>query len=177
MAPAKQNITIPVSPLSLDPLTRDYWGSFDAAAIAQLAELAADDCYQLKFYKAPSIAEENMAVNAYVAYGLKITSGSLIFGIYNPVFAGDNTTLTYDLQITDQQLNHQFWSEPVPSALISNFKPTFASDGPVNCGSFPYLFNAPYPVVGEGLFLVEIWNTSGAIQRTQVVLGVLENVG
>jgi hypothetical protein len=165
-----------ISPLSLDQTTRDYWGSWDAAAIAQLAELADDDCFQLKFYKAPSIAEELMLANAYVAYGLKITPGSLIFGIYNPAIFSTGNPPQFDVQITDQQLEHQFWSEPVPSYLIGNFKPTYGSQGPVNFGSFPNLLNCPHPVTGDGLFLVELWNNSGSTQRVELVLGVLENV-
>ena len=41
-------------------------------------------------------------------------------------------------------------------------------------GSFPNLLTAPYPVVGSGLFTVEIQETSGEQQRIQLVFGVLE---
>jgi hypothetical protein len=44
-------------------------------------------------------------------------------------------------------------------------------------GSFPDLFDSPYPVVGDGLFLVELWESSGAVQRIELVFGVLEAVG
>jgi hypothetical protein len=168
--------TLPISPLSLDQLTRDYYGAYDVYVIAQLADLSDDDCYQPKFYKAPSIAEELMLDQAYVAYGLKITPGSIIFGIYNPPLISTGNPPQYDLQITDQQLEHQFWSEPVPSYLVGNYKPTYQSNGPANVGSFPNLLPSPHPVVGDGLFLVELWNTSGATLRIELILGVLENV-
>ncbi len=63
---------IPVSPLSLNQLTRDYWGQYDPAVIAQLAQLAADPCYQIKFYKAPADDQEVVAAFGYVTYGMRI---------------------------------------------------------------------------------------------------------
>ena len=165
-----------ISPLSLDQLTRDYWGSYDAYVIAQLASLADDECYQPKFYKAPSVAEESVAANGYVPYGLKITPGSLIFGVYNPALFSTGLPPQFDVQITAEDVNLTFWSEPIPSLLLGNFKPTYGSQGPDNFGSFPNLLNCPYPVVGEGLFLVELWETTGDAQRIELVIGVLENV-
>jgi hypothetical protein len=44
-------------------------------------------------------------------------------------------------------------------------------------GSFPNLLSSPYPVVGDGLFLVELWESSGAVQRIELLFGVLEAVG
>ena len=41
------------SPLSLDQLTRDIWGAYDPIVIAQLAPLAAENCYQPRFTKVP----------------------------------------------------------------------------------------------------------------------------
>ena len=167
-----------ISPLSLDQFTRDVWGSCDAQAIAQLAPLASDVCYQPKFYKAPDLQSEVVAAYGYVPFGLKITPGSLIFGIYSPVQPGSPlfSLPLYNLQITDQSLHHQFWDEPVPSLFISNYETTAMSLFLEQIGSGPYLFNCPHPVTGDGLFLVEIWDTSGAQQRIELILGVLEVV-
>lgn len=165
-----------ISPLSLDQFTRDVWGSYDAQAIAQLAPLALDACYQPKFYKAPDLQTEVVAALGYVAFGLKITPGSLIYGVYLPALA-TGSPASFNLQITDQALHHTFWDEPVPSVAVGNFKATALSLFLTQYGSFPNLFNCPHPVVGDGLFLVEIWETSGAAQRIEVVLGVLEVVG
>jgi hypothetical protein len=180
-------LVIPVSPLSLNQLTRDYWGQFDPAIIAQLAELASDPCYQIKFYKAPADNQEVLAPLGYVTYGLQITPGSIIFGIYSPAVVNTGTPTAsipgkYTIQMTDVSLQHKFWDSPVSSLLLSNFKPTFqanvtnASPGPggTNMGSFPNLFCAPHPVVGSGLFDIEIQETSNAQQRIQFILGVLE---
>jgi hypothetical protein len=84
----------------------------------------------------------------------------------------------FNVQIIDQSLRHKFWDEPIPSFFLGNFKPTALSANPLLAsgaiGSFPNLLNAPYPVVGDGLFMVQIWDTSGAQQRIELVIGVLE---
>lgn len=173
---------IPISPLSLNQLTRDYWGQYDAAIIAQLAALAVDPCYQIKFYKAPADDQENMAGYAYATYGMRITPGSLIFGFYLPCTVNlESISLSvppaFTVQITDVSLEHKFWDDPVSSLLLSNFKPTYQDDSTLNMGSFPNLLCAPHPVVGSGQFDVEIQETSGTAHRIELVIGVLEVCG
>lgn len=170
---------LPISPLSLNQLTRDYWGQYDPAVIAQLAQLANDPCYQIKFYKAPADDQEVIAAFGYVTYGMRITPGSLIFGYYLPMVVNvENPTLSappqFTVQITDVSMEHKFWDEPVASLFLSNFKPTYQSGVTTNMGSFPNLMCAPHPVVGSGQFDIEIQETSGAEQRIELVLGVLE---
>ena len=181
---------IPISPLSLNQLTRDYWGQYDPAIIAQLAALANDPCYQIKFYKAPADDQENMAALAYVTYGMRITPGSIIFGFYLPAVVNlELVTLSapgkFTVQITDVSLEHKFWDEPVSSLMLSNFKPTYQSAitsasapaGGINMGSFPNLLCTPHPVTGSGQFDIEIQETGNVAQRIQLVLGVLEVCG
>ncbi len=175
---------IPVSPLSLNQLTRDYWGQYDPSIIAQLAALAEDPCYSIKFYKAPADDQEVLPAYGYVTYGLRISPGSLLFGFYLPAIVNLETPAlsapgAYTVQITDVSLEHRFFDDPVSSLLLSNFKPTFQSNVNLNMGSFPNLLCAPYPVVGSGQFDFEIQETSGEEQRIELVLGVLEvcNVG
>ena len=180
-------MNLPISPLSLDALTRDTWGSFDAAAIRQLAPLADDLCYRPRLYKSPDSPSEVMAANGYVSHGLKITPGSLIYGFYLPaqvesetLFSGGGTIATavtppqFNVQITDTSLGHKLFDEPVPSMVLANFKPTYYNAVFVLAGSFPNLLCSPYPVVGSGLFMVELWNTAGAQQRVELVIGTLE---
>ncbi len=171
--------SIPLSPLSLNQLTRDLWGQFDASAIAQLAPLADDPCYSIKFYKAPADNDEDMAANAYVPYGLKMSPGSMIFGFYLPCdpTPGNLTASVppqFNVQITDTSFEHKWFDDPVASVFLANFKPTFQAAVEDQAGSFPNLLCAPYPVVGNGLFMVEIWETSGEAQRIELVFGVLE---
>ncbi len=171
--------SIPLSPLSLNQLTRDLWSQFDASAIAQLAELASDPCYQPKFYKAPADGDELMAANTYVAYGLKITPGSIIYGFCLPCVPVPGTLITsvppqFNVQITDVSMEHQWFDDPVASLFLANYKPVEQSIVVVQAGSFPNLLCSPYPVVGNGLFQVEIWNTAASQQRIELVFGVLE---
>ena len=173
------NVPATISPLSLNPLTRDTWGSFDAAVLAQFADLSDQTCYQQKFYKAPNSQLELIGANQYVPYGLKITPGSIIFGFYLPMIpnAGNipgSAPGKYTVQITDVSLQHEWFSAPLASLFLSNYKPTQQSNGFSGAGSFPNLLTCPYPVVGSGLFMVEIQETSGEQQRIELVFGVLE---
>lgn len=177
---------LPVGPLSLNQLTRDYWGSYDAVTIAQLARAAVNPCYRQKFYKAPGDNQEVLGPGGFVSYGLKITPGSIIYGFYYNLF-----TLAlgrWTVQITDVSLGNKFWDNPISSDFLLNLKPTLQSDSadysiptaPITpYASFPNLLSAPYPVVGQGLFQVEIQEIQNTTQRVQLVLGVLEvcNVG
>jgi hypothetical protein len=181
---------LPISPLSLNQLTRDYWGQFDPAIIAQLAPLANDPCLQIKFYKAPADDQELFPAYGYATYGMRITPGSLIYGYQLPAIVNvESSTLSvpgaFTVQITDVSLQHKFWDSPISSRLLSNFKPTYQSNeasasapaGGLNMGSFPHLIVAPHPVVGSGQFDIEIQETSGAAQRIQFVIAVLEACG
>ena len=165
---------VPISPLSLNPLTRDLWGAFDASAIAQLAPLASDPCYTMKFYKAPADNQELLPANAYAPYGLKITPGSIIFGFYLPINVSSQVPPLFTVQITDVDMNHKLFTEPKASLFLANFKPCYASIATTNMGSFPNLLSTPYPVVGRGVFKVDIQDTSGIEQRIELVIGVLE---
>lgn len=173
-------MTLPatISPLSLNPLTRDLWGSYDAAILAQFAPLANNPCYQQKFYKAPNSQLELVGANQYVPYGLKITPGSIIFGFYLPMVPttklSDSAPGAFTVQITDVSLEHQWFSAPLASLFLSNYKPTYQSKGFSGAGSFPNLLTSPYPVVGTGLLMVEIQETSGSQQRIELIFGVLE---
>lgn len=169
---------VPISPLSLDCLTRDYVGAFDAAIIAQLAPLAEQDCYQPKIYRAPAVTDELLAANSYVSYGLKITPGSIICGIYLPPSSPtSNLPGAFNIWIHDESLKHDWSDQPLPSYFYANNHPTYLSVGQNVIGSAMHFLDSPYAVVGNGLFLVEIWETSGAEQRIEVVFGVLEPLG
>ena len=165
---------VPISPLSLSPLTRDLWGEFDASAIAQLGPLASDPCYRIKFYKAPADNQELLPANGYAAYGLKISPGSLVFGFYLPANSLTLLPPAFTVQITDVDLEHKWFTEPKSSLFLSNYKPTYLTTAGVLAGSFPNLLTSPYPVVGRGAFKVDIQDTSGTQQRIELVIGVLE---
>lgn len=174
----------PVSPLSLNQLTRDYWSHYDPTIVAQLAALANDPCYQAKFYKAPADDQEVFAAYGFVTYGMRITPGSIIFGFYLPCVPEtgvDTPTLSapvrFTVQITDVSLQHKFFDQPVASILLANYKPEYQSNITTNVGSFPNLLCAPHPVTGSGQFDIEIQETGGQPGRIEFVLGVLEVCG
>ena len=185
---------LPLSPLSIDTLTRDLWGQFDSYAIAQYAPLVKEDCFQPKLYKAPAQAQEVIPAHGYAAYGLGITPGSIIYGFYVPTVTNlvappqINTLATllppnWVVQIKDESLNRKFWDHPIPVAFLGNFKPTFLGQLPFSffgeygySSSTPNLLCRPYPVVGKGTFYVELWNPGESAQRVELIIGVFENI-
>lgn len=180
------DLVFDVSPLSLNQLTRQYWGQYDPPVIAQLASLASDPCYSLKFYKSPADNQEIFAPGAYVGDGIQFVPGSLIYGLYIPAIVNTTTPTSsapnqFTVQVIDTSLDHSFWNEPVSSLLLSNFKPTYqtavsgasAPAGYLNMGSFPNLLTCPHPVVGTGQFEVQIQESGQITQRIQVVFGAL----
>ena len=166
-----------ISPLSLDQLTRETWGQYDAAAIAQIADLSCDSCYAPKFYRAPDVGSEVFQPYGYLAYGLKITPGSLIVGVYLPANPATLQPPEFNFQVTDAALDRKWSDAAIPSFFSGNYKATAFDTLLPRMGSFPELFDSPYPVVGDGLFLVELWESSGAVQRIELVFGVIEAVG
>ena len=171
-------LRLPISPLSLGCLTRDMYGAFDAAAIAQLAPLAENTCYQPKFYKGLATSDEVVAANGYASYGMKITPGSIIYAVHlPPVSLVSPLPQQFNIQVTDQSLKMPWYDQPVPSYFLGNCKPAYLSSSQDITGSAPNFLVAPYPVVGNGLFLVEVWETSGVAQRIQPIFAVLEPVG
>jgi len=168
----------PLSCLSLDTLTRDYYGSWDAYILAQLAPVSENPCYQPKIYRAPSLSNEVLAANGYASFGMKITPGAIIYGTYlPPKDQTSNLPGQFNVQILDTSLKHKWWDQPIPSQFVANNKPTYLSASQNLIGSFPDLLDAPYPVVGTGLISVELWETSGAKQRIELIFGVLEPYG
>jgi hypothetical protein len=152
-----------INSLSLYPFYRETWGAFDPVAVAQLSPLAYDPCYNPKYYKAPDDDEEVMANGAYLKFGMEITPGSLIWGIYHIPPAGYDAP-GFQFKITDMSLGVKVFDVPTPDLFVSNNVP----------GAFPWLLNSPYPVVGTGLFNFEFWNNSGGQLRVNLVLGVCE---
>ena len=188
-------IELALSPLELDPLTRPYYGQWDAYAIAQLAPLAKrTDCYTIKFYKAPASADELISAGAYVDCGLHITPGAIIFGFFLPALVSTSNPPAFIVQITDMNIKdadgngHDFFDEPVPSIFLGNYKPAYLTADALQAAglvsSFPTLLDAPHPVVGDGLFRFQFWDTTGGTsgpqgfaQRIELVIGVLEPKG
>ena len=134
-----------ISPLSLDQLTRDTWGQYDAAAIAQIADLAGDPCYAPKFYRAPDVGSEVFQPYGYLAYGLKITPGSLIVGVYLPANPATLQPPAFNFQVTDAALDRKWSDAAIPSFFVGNYKATVFDTLLPRMGSFPDLFDSAVP--------------------------------
>ena len=163
-----------LSPLLLDPLIRETWGQFDPLAIAQLEPLSQDECYQPKLYKAPETGVEVVPPGGYIEFGLTITPGSLIYGFYLPVDPNTGLPGPFTVPIEDLSLQHKFFDEPVPSVFLSNSKPDYLDAFAAVQSCAVNLLNPVYPVVGSGLFRVQLQNTSADPQRIELIFGVLE---
>ena len=149
-----------LTPLHLNQFTREVWSEYDAAAMAIIEPAIASGCYDPKIYKSPDITQEVIAAAGYVPHGLKITPGALIIGF---AFPADFETTEINVQITDQGLDHKWYTDPVPWYFLSNGKL-----------DMPNLLRAPYPVVEPGVFLIEYYNISTEAFRTQLDILVLE---
>lgn len=147
-----------LNPLSLYPFYRETWGAFDPVALAQISPLAYDDCYEPDYYKAPDDDQEIIPAGGYLKYGLSVTPGSIIWGIYHKI-ATNTTSPGFVFKVTDMSLGLELFDVPQPDMFVANLVP----------GNFPWLFVGPYPVVGDGLFNVEFWNNSGAPLRCNLV--------
>ena len=163
-----------IGPLSLDPLIRDVWGSYNPLVLAQLGQLAYEDCYRPRFYRVPDPQNEVIPVRGYVEFGLEVTPGSLLFGTLvasNPV-TGVPFSFTFNLE--DLSTGWSLADEPIPSVFLANYHPTVLDAFSLRMASFWNLWDSPYPVVGMGKFRAKIQNTDTAARRIEVVIGAFE---
>jgi hypothetical protein len=181
------HLGLPIGPLSLDQMTRDTWGIFDPLVIAKLGPLAQMDCYQHKFYKSPLVTQEVLPPFGYITQTLRITPGSILYGIYLPALTF--VAPLWNIQITDKSGTEDYtlFDQPTPAFFLANLRITYQSNLPPAppppaaptrqaFGSSPWFFSDPYAITGNGLLLVQLWETSGQTQRIEVVFGVLELV-
>jgi hypothetical protein len=150
-----------VTPLQIDSFTRDIWNEFDALAIAQLAPLAYDDCYKPRIYVGLDSDAQPIGPLGYSSFGLQMTPGSLIYGFYMGIPVVPSP---WNFQLTDLSLGRGLFSAPVSQNLIGNLKGL----------AYPWLLCGPYPVVGSGMFLVEVWSQLATTQNVVPLIGVLE---
>ena len=179
------HLGLPIGPLSLDAMTRDTWGIYDPLVIAKLAPAAQQPCYQHKFYKSPLTPQEVLPPFGFVTQTLRITPGSLLYGIYLPSLLSSNPAFQapfWNIQITDKSgtEDYNLFDQPIPAFFLANARVTYQTNlpfpNPGQYGSSPNLLAEPYPITGNGLLLIQLWETSGHTQRVEAVFGVLELV-
>ncbi|TAJ99762.1 hypothetical protein EPO44_10195 [bacterium] len=144
--------------LTLQNSYRDVDGAWDAAAIQALRDIHLSDCFLPRYYKAPGDSTEVMASGAYQRFVLNLVPGSFIWAISRN--DGGDDTQSFLWNMTDIGLGHQFGTKPLPDKQPQTNWP----------------LAAPYPVIGNGAFLVEFWNTqtSAATNRVSLVFRVAE---
>lgn len=151
-----------VTPLQLDSYTRDLWQEYDALAIAQLAPLAFDHCYKPKIIVALDTQAQVIQPLGYSSAGIRMRPGSIIFGfLFGNQYAG---TPQFNFQMTDMELRHEFFSEPISQSFLINQKGK----------NYFNLSTSPYPVVGKGRFLFEVWNQLATVLTVLPLIGTLE---
>lgn len=151
-----------VTPLQIDSYTRDLDGEYDAYAIAQLAPLAYDSCYRPRLVVGLDSQSQLVAASSSVQYGMHVQPGSLIYGMV--VGSDYGPAANWSMWVTDLNMGLHMTSDPIAQTFLVNFKGN----------NYPYLFRAPRPVVGDGSFLVEVWNQLTTPQFISPVFGVLE---
>jgi hypothetical protein len=135
---------IDIQPYQLDFNYADYWGEFLPFALENWWPIIKAGCYTPRWFQAPTNALQQMNVGDYNAFALQIPAGSFIMAILHSLQAGFSGT--FQVQITDSGIEHQFFSQPVPDSF---FYKTSGRDG--------YVLTKPYPVTYPGNFLFERW--------------------
>ena len=136
-----------INSLQLWPYWRDTWGYYDAMVNPQFAPLDHNPCYKPKFWEVPDADLQLMSVDnttaapAFQEYTLRIVPGSLIVG-----FDNDDNAPIFQVQITDVSTQLKFWDSPISNYFLTN-----------NFNEYPSLLCSPRPVVGTGVFKVELW--------------------
>jgi hypothetical protein len=150
-----------VTPLQIDSYTRDLWGEFDPLAIAELSPVAYDSCYRPKIIVGLDSEAQSVPANGYAEAVIKLLPGSLVVGF---LFGNEYTNESgyqFNIQITDLELDHEFFSEPVSQSFLAN-QQGMATLGVDNV-NYPNLLSSPYPVTGKGRFLFQIWNQTDSV--------------
>ena len=149
-----------VSSLALDTSWRDYWGNWNSFVEPQMSPLEASTCHAPRFALIPPVENQIVPASGKIIFNFHLVPGSIIYGFYA------QKNVEFVIQLTDVGLGHKFWQEPETSNNIIT-----RGSGRARFPSFT-LLPTPHPVVGEGLFTVELWAAVGA--RVYVILAVAE---
>lgn len=149
-----------VSSLALDSTWRDYFGVWNSFVEPQASPLEKSACHAPRFAVVPPTQLQIVPPAGKVTYNFRLRPGSIIWGFW----VGNDP---FTMQLTDVNLGHKWVQEP-EDALAG--LTTIGSDR----ARFPSftLLPTPHPVVGEGLFTLEMWATPAS--RVWLVLGVAE---
>jgi hypothetical protein len=144
----------------LDSNYADYWGEPFPFQLENWHPIVKAGCYIPRWFQAPTNALQLMATGQYVDFSMQLPAGSFILAILHsfqpgsggPSGGSNPSTGTFTVQITDVQVNHQWFSNPIPDAFF--FKTS---------GRNGYILPKPYPVIMPGYIRTEFWCRSSGI--------------
>jgi hypothetical protein len=142
-----------ITPFELDASWRDYWNLYQPAANALIAPINDNRCYHPRIRYVPDTSQQIMPPSGKIEYNFVVAPGSLIYAIG----AGPSNQLPFTFQLTDIGIGHRLFQEPASTQSLPNAANAAGATSPFNYALLP----APWPVVGDGLFTVEIWGTAG----------------
>lgn len=148
--------------LALDSSWRDYYGMWNPFVEPWFEALMRSDCHLPRLALVPDILNQVVPAAGKIEYNFHLVPGSIIWGLW----VGQMSNIENAIQITDVNLNHQFFQDPVTAKYLLTIG--------ANAGRFPSyaLLPAPHPVVGDGLFTLEVWGDPGDVAA--LILGVAE---
>lgn len=151
------------NPFELLPSWSDAFGQWNSRALAAVAFLENEKCLKARFALGPNAAAQTIGASGSVDYNVRLVPGSVVYGFVLPLSAASSSVR---IQVTDLALNHAWFQEPL--ALSS-----LGVSG-VREGWFErwILLPCPHPVVGDGLFRVELWGDEG--ESAFIIFGVAE---
>jgi hypothetical protein len=151
-----------VSSLALSIAWRDYWGMWNPYVEPLVAPIELSECHAPRIAILPQLQQQTFDATGKIQYNFHLVPGSLIFGMMTN---GDSTV---SVQITDIEMGHQFFQEPISADQICSL---FVNEEFAYMPNF-MLLPTPHPVVGDGLFSFEAWGPVGT--TFVMLLGVAE---
>jgi hypothetical protein len=151
-----------LSSLALDPSWRDYYGMWNPYVEPQFQAIEKSPCHAPRLALIPDILNQVVPPSGKIDYNFHLVPGSIIWGFW----AGQMSNPDMVIQITDVNLGHKFFQDPVTVKFLDTIG--------ANAGRFPSytLLPTPHPVTGDGLFTLEVWGDPDDVAA--LILGVAE---
>jgi hypothetical protein len=159
-----------LSTLALDAGWRDYAGAWNPLVEPLFAPLDGSSCHAPRLVMAPDVSHVVIPQGGKNSYNFNLVPGSLWWGLWALADVVNNDR-QFDppaptIQLTDVGLGHKFFQEPVDPRLL-------AVEGS-DTARYPswFLLPTPHPVVGNGLFTLDVWGPPGKLYW--IVVGIAE---
>lgn len=148
--------------LALDSSWRDDYAMWNPLVEPQFAAIENSDCHAARLALVPDILNQVVPAGGKIEYNFHLVPGSIIWGLW----PGQMSNLDMVIQITDVNLGHKFFQDPVTVRFLLTIG--------ANAGRFPSytLLPTPHPVTGDGLFTLEVWGDPDDVAA--LILGVAE---